>query len=101
MMRTDKNTRYLENTNYQDDEFTFSWDQDNSMIMPKLITCQNCHSPVYMNGFKCVDKKCSNCGYSIKMNGYPELTYGTQLMDTLNVPKNTIEHSVCRTIITQ
>lgn len=69
-MNTDINN--IQDTNYENSEFVYSWDKNDSMIMPKLIQCINCGSDVDP---ECDDDGCKTCGYSVKKYGFPKYTY--------------------------
>lgn len=66
----------LQETNYDNSEFVYSWDKDEPLIVPGVMVCQNCSVRVKPYGPRCSDKKCSNCGYSVKKNGFPIMKYG-------------------------
>lgn len=66
---------YAEDVNYDFLERQFSWNEDDSIMTPYVMSCDVCGQKVNMTGPACKDKKCTNCGYTIKMGGWPDITY--------------------------
>ena len=90
------NKNYLQDTNYDNDEFIYSLDNDDPMIMPGLITCTNCGADVKP---ECEESGCKHCGYRVKLNGYPKHNYGSgEFVD--NNGSEDIEHFDSGTAVT-
>ncbi len=64
----------LEKTNYDDSEYIFSWDYSNPLIKPNLYSCATCNSSYNYDDDE-NKKKHNSCGYKVKTNGYPDMTY--------------------------
>ena len=56
----------LEQTNYDDSEFIFSWDQPNPLLRPNPYKCKICDTFLNPDGSRCRDTGCSNCGHKLK-----------------------------------
>jgi hypothetical protein len=60
----------LDDTNYDNSEFIFSWNRNQPMIRPNLYKCQKCNHAIKKN---CDVSSCDKCGYPISIYGYREL----------------------------
>lgn len=71
-VKSDKVSSELDDTNYDNSEFIFSWNRDQPMIRPNLYKCKNCNSTIKTN---CDGGSCKKCGYPIGVYGYRDLEY--------------------------
>lgn len=72
-MKTTKTLPELDDTNYDDSEFVFSWNRDVPMIRPNLYKCPKCNHGIKRN---CSNVgNCNNCGYQVSIYGYRDLVY--------------------------
>jgi len=69
----------IDEANYADPQYVFSWNRDTPMLRADDYKCPNCnHSLSVDSAGRCKDRECIKCGYSIKLYGYGDLSYDTQ-----------------------
>lgn len=65
----------LGKSNVDDDEYIFSWINDDPMLRPGTMKCKNCNYQVNNDNVQNNEVVCKNCGYRIKMYGFPMTMY--------------------------
>lgn len=74
MMSKYKELGGITDVDYPKNENVFSWNRDSPFIRPEAYKCSNCNHSL-IGRERCDGRKCKNCGYPIKLYGYPDLVH--------------------------
>jgi hypothetical protein len=66
----------LDDTNYDNSEFVFSWNTDSPILRPDLYKCPKCNNNLKRN---CKNGDCGECGYPVSVYGYRDLEYDNEI----------------------